>query len=53
MVVDERADLAMSDISFSLERYQAVDFGDIIFFDAWELITPKAKPLPMWLGPIR
>ncbi|XP_071514341.1 glutamate receptor ionotropic, delta-2-like [Panulirus ornatus] len=53
MVVYERADWAVSDITFSPERERYVDFCHPIIYDASELVTPRAKPLPRWLSPVR
>ena len=53
MVLNAEADWAISDISFSPERKQYVDFSDILIHNFIELITPRAKSLPMWLGPVR
>lgn len=53
MVVSERADWAVSDITFSAQREEYVDFCQPFIYDASELVTPLAKPLPQWLGPVR
>ena len=53
LVVREEADWAVSDISFSAERSQAVDFSAYLTYDALELLTPRARPLPHVLGPLR
>ena len=53
MVVREEADWAMSDITFSPEREEYVDFSKAFVYDASELVTPRAKPLPRWTSPTR
>ena len=53
MVAEERADIAMSDIGISAQRETVVDFTTPFIWDASELFTPLAKPLPRWLGPVR
>ncbi|XP_063862683.1 glutamate [NMDA] receptor subunit 1-like isoform X1 [Scylla paramamosain] len=53
MVAEEKADWAMSDITFSPEREQYVDFSRTFVYDASELVTPRAKPLPRWTSPTR
>ncbi|XP_076044882.1 glutamate receptor ionotropic, delta-1-like [Oratosquilla oratoria] len=53
MVGYEKADWAISDITFSPQREEFVDFSDAFIYDASELITPKAQPLPRWFGPVR
>nr|XP_045626202.1 glutamate receptor ionotropic, delta-1-like isoform X1 [Procambarus clarkii] len=53
MVIHEQADWAVSDITFSAQRELYVDFCQPFVYDASELVTPRAKPLPRWLGPVR
>ncbi|KAG7176009.1 Glutamate receptor ionotropic, delta-1-like 28, partial [Homarus americanus] len=53
MVVYEEADWAVSDITFSPQREANVDFCQTFIYDASELVTPKAQPLPRWLSPVR
>ncbi|XP_050687409.1 glutamate receptor ionotropic, delta-2-like isoform X2 [Eriocheir sinensis] len=53
MVAGEKADWAMSDITFSPQREQYVDFSKTFVYDASELVTPRAKALPRWSSPIR
>ncbi|XP_064109578.1 glutamate receptor ionotropic, delta-1-like [Macrobrachium nipponense] len=53
MVTTEKADWAMSDITFSPQREEYVDFCKPFIYDASELVTPRAKLLPQWLGPVR
>ncbi|XP_042858563.1 glutamate receptor ionotropic, delta-1-like, partial [Penaeus japonicus] len=53
MVATEKADFAVSDIGISTPREEAVDFTEPFIYDASELFTPLAKPLPQWLGPVR
>ncbi|KAK3877689.1 hypothetical protein Pcinc_017623 [Petrolisthes cinctipes] len=53
MVVREEADWAVSDITISPQREEYVDFCRPFIYDASELVTPKAQPLPRWLSPIR
>ncbi|XP_068202845.1 glutamate receptor ionotropic, delta-1-like [Palaemon carinicauda] len=53
MVTTEEADWAVSDITFSSQREEYVDFCEPFVYDASELVTPRAKLLPQWLGPVR
>lgn len=53
MVGREEANWAISDITFSFQRLSYIDFTDTIVYDASELITPRALPLPLWQGPTR
>ncbi|XP_053657373.2 glutamate receptor ionotropic, delta-1-like [Cherax quadricarinatus] len=53
MVIHEEADWAVSDITFSPLREAFVDFCQPFVYDASELVTPRAKPLPRWFSPVR
>lgn len=53
LVDREEADWAVSDISFSAGRARYVDFSIPFVYDASELLTPRALPLPRFLGPIK
>ncbi|KAA0202084.1 Ionotropic receptor 128 [Hyalella azteca] len=53
LVDRQEADWAVSDITFSPERAGYVTFSSTFVYDASELLTPRALPLPLFLGPVK